>query len=166
MTASVYLATLQNMVDVIEQSGGQIGIEPSIAEQVATDEGIDMINGTRVEKALVTKTAQSKYLVVAFILGSDRTQFGKMIEDMENGYLQGHNNFPTTLSSAYNLLANWKQDPRNSGRVNSNMTNYGVAFTNIGEDNTTGTTLAQQNGTKDKSHITCYRCKKQGHYSN
>jgi Zinc knuckle len=133
---------------------------------VAKDEGINMENSTRADVAQVTKTSQNKYLAVTFILGSDRTRFGKMIEDMENGYLQGHNNFPATLSSAYNLLANWKQDPRNLGRLNINATKDCVAFTSVGEDNTTGTALAQQSSTKDKSHITCYRCKKQGHYSN
>jgi hypothetical protein len=68
-TVAVYLETFQNMVDVVEQSGGHIGIEPKIAEEIADDEGVDMATGAEADKARITRTAQSKCLAAAFILG-------------------------------------------------------------------------------------------------
>ena len=62
-------------------------------------------------------TTQVRYLAVAFLLGADRSRYGRLIEDLENDFLQGRNNFPTTLTGAYSLLTNWKQDPRNLMRA-------------------------------------------------
>ena len=42
------------------------------------------------------------------------------MDKMQNDYLQGHNNYPLTLTSAFNLLINWKNDlNHNSSRNDS-----------------------------------------------
>ena len=53
-----------------------------------------------------------------------------MIESLENSYLQGQNNYPKTVTEAFNLLTNWKQDPHNMMRV-VGVGNDGVSFTNV-----------------------------------
>ncbi len=79
------------------------------------------------EKALVSKdltmqTASSKeieisksfardaYLACAFLLGSDCNRDGKLIEDLENDFIQGQDRYPKTVTSAYNSLVHWKQN--------------------------------------------------------
>ena len=52
-------------------------------------------------------------MAVACILGSDRRRYGRLIEELENRYLMGQDFYPKTLTAAYNLLNNWKQNPRN-----------------------------------------------------
>ncbi len=47
---------------------------------------------------------------VAFLLGCDRSQYGRLIEDLENNFLQGCNHYPGTVAKAYNLHTNWKQE--------------------------------------------------------
>jgi hypothetical protein len=140
---------------------------------VMKEKGLDINTITTAETKEVSKDAQERYLAVAFILGADRGRFGRLVEDLENAYLQGQNKYPTTMTAAYHLLTNWKQDPRNLIR-NVGPINDGVAFANIDEDdNGPGTTLANagaqgQKGKSrtDKSHITCHKCGKQGHYAN
>ena len=103
---------------------------------------------------------------------------------MENDYLQGQNDYPTSMTAAFNLLTNWKQDPRNFVRT-VGPANNGVSFTNVEEtpNDADGVALAnagqkkgkqtkgggppqqQQPPQQDKSHITCHRCLKKGHYA-
>lgn len=56
-----------------------------------------------------------------------------MLEDLKNNYIQGTDNYPTTLQQAYNLLVHWKQEPRNVMRLVSGV-NDGVAFTNVSSE--------------------------------
>jgi hypothetical protein len=75
--------------------------------------------------------AQEQYLAVAFLLGSDRNRYGKVIEDLENNYtLQGQDNFPKTVTACYSLITNWKQNPRNVMQ-NAGMESDGVSFANV-----------------------------------
>ena len=39
-----------------------------------------------------------------FILGADRNRFGKLQHDLQDNFTRGTNQFPTTVTAAYNLL--------------------------------------------------------------
>ena len=49
---------------------------------------------------------------MCFMLGADKYRFGKLIEDLENQHTQGMKAFPSTLSSAFGLINNWKNAPK------------------------------------------------------
>ena len=158
MTTQAYLELFQNTVDVIEHTGGSIGIEPGIIK------AYNRTSGNPEDKPLTTAEqviTQGIYLGTAFILGADRARYGKLVENLENDFLQGRDGYPVTLTGAYNLLTNWKQDPRNNLRT-VGPTNDGVAFTNIDDEevegdeehsdvalNTTG-----KKGKTNESHVT------------
>ena len=125
-----YLEQFQNAVDVIGYSGGSIGHDPGIKKAVADEKGYEYDTMSETNKKEVEKEAQGRYLAVAFVLGGDRQRYGRLIENMENDYLQGQNNYPSTITTAYNLLTNWKQDPRNLVRTIGPV-NDGVSFANI-----------------------------------
>lgn len=163
MTTTAYLELFQNIVDVIEQSGGTIGTDSGLILAFAEARGLDIAT----DLPELERISQQKYLAVAFLLGSDRTRFGRLIEKLENDYLQGQNNYPHTLAAAYNLLTNWKQDPRNTIR-GVGPVNDGVSFTNIGDDGSAdGYTLVQKGNKKtNKANIMCFKCNKKGHYAN
>ena len=73
-----------------------MGHEPGIEKAVATERGYNYANMTAREKDEVVGEAQSRYLAVGFVLGADRSRYGRLIENLENDYLQGQNNYPTT----------------------------------------------------------------------
>jgi Zinc knuckle len=107
-------------------------------------------------------------------MGVDRAHFGWLIENLENDFLQSQNNYPITVTGAYSLFTNWEQDLHNlmqkTGSMNEGMSfanieggtseEPGVAFANNGQQKTGGS------WGRDKSHITCHNCQKQGHYAN
>jgi hypothetical protein len=74
--------------------------------------GVSMDNASPDELAVATRRAKERYLAVAFVLGSDRVRYGRLIEDLENSFIQGNDKYPTEVTEAYNLLLHWKQDPR------------------------------------------------------
>ena len=168
----MYLETFQNLVDVIEHTGGIIGLEPGIMKAFNIKYGRD---ANKLLTAAEKSVTQDNYLAVAFILGADRNRYGKLVED---AFLQGRNDYPDTLAGAYNLLSNWRQDPRNQLRAAGS--NDGVAFVNseTGNDeegsedteqevsfNTTGKKGKNaKREPRDKSTITCRRCGEKGHW--
>ena len=117
MTAFTYLEQFINMVDVVEAIGGNIGLHEAVLTEVAIKDGIDLKIITNAQRDALSKTAKEKYLAMSFMLGADRTRYGRLIENMENAFLQGQDTYPKTINNAYNLIANWKQDPRNLMRA-------------------------------------------------
>lgn len=161
-TTQQYLEQFTNMVDVVEHSGGQVGIEPALESALAEERGKNVEDLTPQERV----EAQSRYLGAAFILGADKTRFAKLIESLENDHLQSKGGWPKTLTTAYNLLVNWKGQQEHHPKGSSGS-NDGVSFANVDGDE--GTAL-NNNGQKrniktDKSKVTCSKCHKKGHYA-
>ncbi len=72
-------------------------------------------------------------------------QYGKLVENLENDFLQGRNSYPKTVTAAFNLLINWKQDPRNLLR-SVGVSNDGVSFVNVNGGKDVGTEDESGNG--------------------
>jgi hypothetical protein len=47
-----------------------------------------------------------KTVAYGILVRADRDRYGKLIKEIENDYLKGHNNCPKTPTEAYNLLVN------------------------------------------------------------
>ena len=59
---------------------------------------------------------------MSFISGSNRIKYRRLIKELENSYLKGNENeYLKTVTEAYNLLLNYKNDPRNhlGGNISS-----------------------------------------------
>jgi hypothetical protein len=165
MTTQDYLKHFQNMVDVIDHTGGVVGKLPGLEGKLLLLKGKTLAQMTIEERAALPLESQERYLAMAFMLSANRSRYGRLLEEMENKYLKGANNWPTTVTGAYHLLTNYRQDPRNMMRMGAAE---GVAFTNTGKE--TAMTLAQNSPKKkapvDCSKITCHRCGGLGHFAN
>jgi hypothetical protein len=98
-----------------------------------------------------------QYLAVIFILRADQVRHGSLIREVENQYLQGTNNYPSTVTDAYNLRTNWKPNPKD---VTFCITSS-LDFTNIGNAKSNS---RKQQERKDKFGIICYDCQDYGNY--
>ena len=151
-TTQAYMEHFQNVVDVVTQSGGSIGGHAGIEDAIIRERGTTPELIADDDLGAVTAEADARVKAVAFLLGSDKARYGKLIEDLENDYLQGRNNYPRTVLAAYNLLTNWKQETRFGWRAPQAD---GVAFA----------TTDGGKKTPVKKNVTCHKCGVKGHYA-
>ena len=130
---------------------------------------------------------------LTFLMGSDRSRFGCLLEKLENDFTAGNDNYPKTLSNAYNMLLEWKDDPRllmrmagNDGisfATNTVQTNEGqndetdneypkdetthtnTALCQGGQGRTLGRTGGRDGRRGSRDNIQCFRCGAMGHYA-
>ena len=151
-TAAAYQEQFLNIVDVIDATGGSMGNHKEILEAMAKEEGIV------IDKAAPEQMRSMKAVA--------KERYDQYIEDFENSFLQGQDKYPKTVTAAYNLLTNWKQDPRNMMQAIGPV-NDGVSFTNFtSKEETMALATQGKRVTKDKAHVTCFKCKGTGHYAN
>lgn len=133
-----YLEKYQNLIDVVEHCGRVISEDPDIIESIIADE--------TVIDDKVKELARDRYLGCTFLFAADRSRFGRFQWDIENDFTQGINNYPKSLTDAYNLLVYWRQDT--------------TKFTP--SDNTIGTMFST---TEISQHITCFKCLQKVYYA-
>ena len=94
-------------------------------KQVLRSQGINVDEATDAQEEAAKIEATQWYLALAFLMGSDRTRFGRLLEKLENDFTAGNDNYPKTLTDTYNMLLEWKDDPRLLMRMAGND---GISF--------------------------------------
>jgi hypothetical protein len=108
--------------------------------------------GTPEQLRDATKAATDKCLAITFLSGADKARYVKLLEDLENDFTKGSNYYPTSVTSAYNLLVNYKNYQRPASQVYTDS--EAVSFANVERTN------------QDKSDVKCYNCNTLDHYTN
>jgi hypothetical protein len=141
-----YFEYFQDQIDVITHIGGLLGNDLVLINKTAKDLGKELE-----ELSVDNKNkAQDEFYAIAFLNGADRIPYGKLLDGLQNDYLQGHDGYPKTFSSAYHLLTNWKAESHQSD------VHDGTSFT---------TSSNLNNNRHTQQVITCYRCGRNGHYT-
>ena len=193
-TIGEYYEQFKNQTDVSTHIGAGIGDDEAIMKQVLRSQGIDVDNPMDAQEETAETEGIQWYLALAFLMGSDRSRFGRLLEKFENDFTAGNDNYPKTLTDAYSMLLEWKGDPRLLMRIAGND---GISFAtntvqtneeqNIETENVyvkeaeathTNTTLGQggrgrapgHNGGRggcgnSRDNIQCFRCGAMGHYA-
>ena len=191
-TIGEYHDQFKNQTDVLEHIGAGIGDDEAIMKQVLRSQGIDVDEATEAQEEAAETEGTQWYLALAFLMGSDRSRFGRLLEKLENDFTAGNNNYPKTLTDAYNMLLEWKDDPRLLMRMAGND---GISFAtnalDVEQNTETGTTHQNEDDTiyanttlghggqgRGPSHndgqggranncnnIKCFRCGAMGHYA-
>ena len=110
-TVGEYYDQFKNQTDVLEHIGAGIGNDEAIMKQVLRSQGIDIDEATEAQEEAAETEGTQWYLALAFLMGSDRSRFGRLLEKLENDFTAGNDNYPKTLTDAYNMLLEWKDDP-------------------------------------------------------
>jgi hypothetical protein len=106
MSVKAYYDRFINLVYVIEHIEGTIGTESGIIKDIACTKGNKSNDLSWEDK----REPKELCLSVSFIFGADRRGFSKLLDKLQNNYLQGCEGYPQSLEAAYNLLTNWKQN--------------------------------------------------------
>ena len=80
--------------------------------QVLWSQGINVNDAMDTQQETVETDGIQWYLALAFLIGSDQRRFGHLLKKLENDFSAGNDNYPKTLTDAYNMLLEWKDDPR------------------------------------------------------
>eukprot|EP00978_Attheya_sp_CCMP212_P020631 scaffold59246_cov62-Attheya_sp.AAC.2 len=89
MTTQEYMEMFQNVVDVIEHSGGSIEYAPAGEAYIAKEKNIAVGSATPEQLLLMANESKQWYLATAFLKGADKTRYGKLIEDTRNSFFAG-----------------------------------------------------------------------------
>jgi hypothetical protein len=107
ITNAKFMGIFQTSVSVIEQYG-VVGHGPGVIKAKLIGSGLTLETATSKQIADATKLGRDKYLVVVMLGASDKSIHGKLCEDLENDFTKGNNNFPVSVTYAYNLIVNYK----------------------------------------------------------
>ena len=139
-----YQKGYKGLIDVINFNGGSIGDTKGLVDSHLTINGdYNPPNEDKTNKAV--SEARNATIACEFILGTDKTRFRKLMEDLENSFTQGDVKYPVDITELYKLLTNWKQfvptNRRSAHPSEAAFTNFGTeeiqdtTFSNIGQVN-------------------------------
>ena len=172
-----YLTKFKNTIDVIEHYGGVIGTDDALVLEELKKNISEPTEATPNEIARATTTAKNKAHAIAFLKRSDKGRFGLLVTDLINLYSRGTDQFPNTITEAYNLLVTYKKPHHNPRAQNNNNNNNTTPSTPSPPQATpppatpavTGDALSfAQNATAPPPSdptIHCYNCQALGHFA-
>jgi hypothetical protein len=89
---------------------------------------------------------RNKFLTCVFLAGVDKKKYGRPVNDLNNAYLTGQNNYPTTVEGAVSMLSHYMNDK-------------------IPSEHNEGHSRAESSFAQNQSNIRCFKCNKMGHYA-
>ena len=192
-TVGEYYDQFKNQTDVLSHIGAGIGHDTAIMRQVLRSQGINVDEATEAQEEAAETEGIQWYLALAFLMGSDRSRFGRLLEKLENDFTAGNDNYPKTLTDAYNMLLEWKVDPRllmrmagndgvsfvtntidqgddtelsnNNEPRDNDTTHANMTFGNGGRGRGSGRNSGRGGGGSNRNNVQCFRCGAKGHYA-
>lgn len=113
----VYQVKFTNVLQVIEQCGASLGEDPLTHKMVAKSLGFSETTKVAAEIEAIAKSVREYTLGVAFILGADPERYGNLVRGLKNASLAGRDEWPKSMTEAYNYLAKWECDESRSREV-------------------------------------------------
>jgi hypothetical protein len=142
---------IRNVVEVIKSLGGFLCNDMHLSDELPTrpPSGYMDVQYKEARERILNKT-----LGYGILVRADHGRYGKLIEEIENAYLKGNNDYPTNPTEVYNILVNYR-NYNNNKRPNIPGGLDQVAFITDGKRLKTG---------KEFPYIKCFKCGKFGHY--
>ena len=117
--SKAYCERFTKEVAIVMEYGGSIGIDKALVEYEDT-----LLIGTerpQDEDGLnrqLEKKSQERYLAIMFLSQADPRRYGSLLNDMENNYAKGKNQFPLTIIDAYFMMLNYVPTIKNNNYYN------------------------------------------------
>jgi hypothetical protein len=158
-----FLEMFQTNVTVVEQFGGKARRDPIICVKELDLEGLNEATATDGKKIKTIKEGKEKYLVMSLIRASDRSRYIRLMDDLQNQFTMGYNNYPTHMTAVYNLIINYWVTGQSTARIINDS--EGVAFATV-EKGIAFSTVEKVKEKHDYSKIKGFRCQKRGNFAN
>jgi hypothetical protein len=165
-TVHDYLKEFQGLVQVLDHYGAAIGADGPYQEEVmekVKESNPNLSDAEYTVKAI--EAAKRKQIAIAFLKRAETKRYGGLWSELENLYTRGQDHYPEDLTSAYNLLVNYKPAPATNQprreRTTSNRPEEDVSGMSFLQD---GAAVAGTDGVVHEL-IKCYNCNTQGHYA-
>jgi len=160
MSCQEYFEKVRNIIEVIKSLGGSLSDEIHLKEELpqrATAYTDQEIKETK-------EKIHNKTVAYGLLVRADRERYGKLIEEIENDFLKGHDDYPKTPTEAYNLLVNYQNHVTVNKRNLSQSGLDQVAFVTDGKKQKTEDIKPLDKDFLKFLNIKCFKCGKYGHY--
>jgi hypothetical protein len=114
-----------------------------------------LVDGTT---AADKKVARDKMMSMMMLSGADKKRYGKLLEDLNNNYLAGTDNYPSDVDSTVTLLSHYQDYQSNGGRNKVDSDGGGRVETSFAQHK-----KKEKQKDKQKFRIQCWTCGEYGH---
>ena len=115
-----------NLRDVISHCGDVIGNHPLLVDKLLKSTDTVDEDKPKEDVTAASKTAtEEAYMATLFLSGLKNARYGALLNEMHNAFHMGRDEYPKTLTSAYDLAINWEGETKGVGMIPKD----GVAFT-------------------------------------
>jgi hypothetical protein len=159
MSDSEYLEKFRTQLDVLKAAGGDICEHPGLVLDELTRAQVTYGLATEQETADATSSARSRFEATLFLMKSNQTKYGRLVQELANDYNKGRDSYPGTLTGAYEMMLHDVRDQDSQPQPHGNG---GMAFNTVDEQSRPGSNT-QPNPRPD---VTCYKCGRVGHFAN
>ena len=162
-----YHEKFRHLSDAYASCGGSIGYEEELVKKELNNVGLTM-EGVNAASAMELKDAREyvkdQYLACLFLINADRARYSEVLKDLSNDFLTSQDNYPKTLTDAYNVLVNYKADRHQEPPYNRESIVF-VAEGNNEDQDQVDKALVDGGNINPKKHnkLTCYHCGDRGH---
>ena len=107
MSCQEYFEKVRNITEVIKSlGGGALVDEMHLRDELPDRESRGGFTAQQMADA--KSRIQDKTIAYGLLVQADRGRYGKLIEEIENDSLKGHDDYPKMPTEAYNLLVNYR----------------------------------------------------------
>lgn len=90
------------------------------------------------------KDERNRFLACVFLAGVDGKRYGKLVDELNNSFIAGNDNYPRTVEGAMTMMSHYKDGGQDGSRKSRTNHSYAQA----------------------RENVTCFKCGKKGHYAN
>jgi hypothetical protein len=116
MSCQEYFEKVQHIIKVIKSLGGSLCDDMYLKKESPARPNV-VYTDQQIKDA--RERIHNRTVAYGLLVRADRDRYGKLIEEIKNDFLKGHDDYPKTRTEAYNLLVNY----RNYVTVNKRNTN-------------------------------------------
>jgi hypothetical protein len=128
MTDSEYLEKFRTKLSVLESAGGDILSHPGMIEDEYRAAGTTVHGATNAQRAAAAATGKGRIAAALFLVKSDQTRYGRLVQELANDFNKNRDCYPTSLTEAYELMLHDVRDQDNRPHPQGNA---GMAFSTV-----------------------------------